>query len=318
MNGKLSRREALWSAGALAAGAVATGCAASAAPASQSGRPADEPFKYCLNTSTLRGFKLSISDEVDLAAKVGFEAMEPWISELDAHVKAGGSLKDLGKKLADNKITIESAIGFAPWIVDDDAKRAKGVEQMKREMDMVAQIGGKRIAAPPAGNDNPAMDLRKAAERYRVILDAGDQIGVVPEVEFWGPVKFLNTLAEAAFVAVASGHPKACILADIYHMYKGGSGHDSIKLLNGDAVHVIHTNDYPADPPRDQIKDEHRVYPGDGIAPLTTFFRHLKAIGYTGSLSVELFNKEYWKTDALTVAKSSIDKTRAAVKKAFA
>ena len=310
MTGKLSRREALFSAGAL----VAAGCA----PGVAAERPNDEPFKYCLNTSTLRGQKLSFFDEIDIAAKAGFHAMEPWISELDAHVKAGGSLKDLGKKLADNNLTIESAIGFAPWIVDDDAKRAKGVEQMKREMDMVAQLGGKRIAAPPAGNDNPAMDLRKAAERYRVILDVGDQTGVVPEVEFWGPVKFLNSLAEAAFIAVASGHPKACILADIYHMYKGGSGHDSVRLLHGDAIHVIHTNDYPADPPRDAIKDEHRVYPGDGVAPLTAFFRSLKAIGFVGHLSVELFNREYWKQDAITVAKTSIEKTRAAVKKAFA
>jgi 2-keto-myo-inositol isomerase len=315
MNGKLSRREALVSAGALAAAAVASGCAA--APAS-AGRPVDEPFKYCLNTSTLMGHKLSISDEIDIAAKAGFQAMEPWIRELDAHVKGGGSLKDLGKKIADNGLTVESAIGFAPWIVDDDAQRAKGVEQMKREMDMVAQIGGKRIAAPPAGNKNDALDLRKAAERYRVILDIGDQTGVVPEMEFWGPVKVISTLAEAAFIALQSGHPKACILADIYHMYKGGSGHDSVRLLNGDAIHVIHTNDYPADPPREAIKDEHRVYPGDGIAPLTTFFRHLKAIGFTGALSVELFNKEYWKQDALTVAKTAVEKTRAAVQKAFA
>jgi len=316
MNGKLSRREALVSAGALAAAAVSTGCAP--VPSAVSGRPADEPFKICLNTSTLMGHKLSISDEVDIAAKAGFQAMEPWIREIDAHIKAGGSLKDLGKKIADNGLTIESAIGFAPWIVDDDAARAKGVEQMKREMDMVAQIGGTRIAAPPAGNQNATLDLRKAAERYRVILDIGDQTGVVPEMEFWGPVKVISTLAEAAFIALQSGHPKACILADIYHMYKGGSGHDSIRLLNGDAIHVIHTNDYPADPPRETIKDEHRVYPGDGIAPLTTFFRHLKAIGFKGALSVELFNREFWKQDALEVAKTAAEKTRAAVKKAFA
>jgi sugar phosphate isomerase/epimerase len=314
MNGKLSRREALLSAGAFAAAGLAPGCAAGQA----ADRPKDEPFKYCLNTSTLRGHKLSFSDEIDIAAKAGFHAMEPWISELEAHVKAGGSLKDLGKKLADHNLTVESAIGFAPWIVDDEAKRAKGVEQMKREMDMVAQLGGKRIAAPPAGNDNPALDLRKAAERYRVILEVGDQTGVVPEMEFWGPVKVINTLAEAAFIAIQSGHPKACILADIYHMYKGGSGHDSVKLLSGDAIHVIHTNDYPAEPAREAIKDEHRVYPGDGVAPLTTFFRSLKAIGFTGYLSVELFNRENCKQDALEVAKTAVEKTRAAVKKAFA
>jgi sugar phosphate isomerase/epimerase len=313
MPSKLSRREALASAAVLAA--LPAGARAATSPSS---RPKDEPFTYCLNTSTLMGQKLSIADEIDLAAKAGFRAMEPWIRELEAHVKAGGSLKDLGKKFADSGISVESAIGFAPWIVDDDLKREKGVEQMKREMDMVAQVGGKRIAAPPAGNDNPNLDLRKAAERYLVICRAGDEIGVVPEMEFWGPVKAVNTLADAAYIALQSGHPKACILADIYHMYKGGSGHDSVRLLSGNAIHVIHTNDYPADPPRDAIKDEHRVYPGDGIAPLAAFFRTLKSIGFTGSLSVELFNREYWKHDALEVCRTAIEKMRASVKKAFA
>jgi sugar phosphate isomerase/epimerase len=308
----LSRREVLAS---VATFAVSPATARAAVPTSS--RPKDEPFKYCLNTSTL-GWKQPIDVVVDLMAKAGYQAIEPWIRELEAFTKAGGSLKDLGKKIADAGITVESAIGFAPWIVDDDAKREKGVEQMKREMDMVAQIGGKRIAAPPAGNDNPNLDLRKAAERYLVICKAGDEIGVVPEMEFWGPVKVVNTLADAAYIAIQSGHPKACILADIYHMYKGGSGHESVRLLKGDAIHVIHTNDYPADPPREAIKDEHRVYPGDGIAPLTPFFRTLKSIGFTGSLSVELFNREYWKHDAFEVCRTAIEKMRAAVKKAFA
>lgn len=307
MNGTFSRREALG-----AAGALALLPAVAPARASQ-----DEPFKYCLNTSTLRGQKLPILELVEVAAKAGFTALEPWIFELEMH-KSAAPLKDLGKKIADLGMTVESAIGFAPWIVDDDTKRAKGVEQMKREMDMVLQIGGKRIAAPPAGNDNPNIDLRKAAERYLVILKAGDEIGVVPEMEFWGPVKVINTLAEAAFIALSTGHPKACILPDVYHLYKGGSGHDSIRMLSGDAVHVIHMNDYPAEPGRDAIKDEHRIYPGDGIAPLTSFFKSLKKIGFTGSLSVELFNREYWKLDAATVAKTAFEKTRAAVKKAFA
>ena len=310
MNGKLSRREALVSAAALAA-------LPSAASAIPQDRPKDEPFKYCLNTSTLRGQKLPIMELVEVAAKAGFQALEPWIFELEMH-KSAAPLKDLGKKIADLGLTVESAIGFAPWIVDDDTKRAKGVEQMKREMDMVLQIGGKRIAAPPAANDNQNLDLRKAAERYLVILKAGDEIGVVPEMEFWGPVKVINSLAEAMFIALSTGHPKACILPDVYHLYKGGSGHDSIRMLSGDAVHVIHTNDYPAEPGREGVTDAHRLYPGDGVAPLSKFFQNLKAIGFTGSLSVELFNKEYWKQEAAVVAKTALEKTRAAVKKAFA
>jgi sugar phosphate isomerase/epimerase len=310
----LTRREALLGAGAL----VASGAAARRAPAQD--RPKDEPFGYCLNLSTLQmGQKISVAEEIDVAAAAGFTAVEPWIMELQKYVEKGGSLKDLEKRLRDKGVTVESAIGFAQWIVDDDAQRAKGLDTMKRDMDLVAQIGGKRIAAPPAGNNTRAdLDLRKAADRYRAILELGDTMGVVPECEVWGSSKCLNKLSEAAYIAIESGHPKACILADIYHLYKGGSSLETLRLLHGDAMHVIHTNDYPADPPRETVTDAHRVYPGDGVAPLGKIFQTLKGIGYRGYLSVELFNREYWKAEPAVIAKTAFEKTRAAVRKAFA
>ena len=70
--------------------------------------------------------------------------------ELDQYVKDGGSLKDLGKRVRDNGLTVEDCIAFAEWIVDDDARRKKGLEECRRIMDMLQQIGGKRLAAPPA------------------------------------------------------------------------------------------------------------------------------------------------------------------------
>jgi sugar phosphate isomerase/epimerase len=72
-------------------------------------------------------------------------------------------------------------------------------------------------------------------------------------------------------------------------------------------------NDYPAEPPRDEIADAHRVYPGDGVAPLAGLLRDLRAAGFRGALSLELFNREYWKQDPLTVAKTGLERMRAAV-----
>src|SRR4051812_4588522 len=68
-------------------------------------RPASEPFGYCLNTSTIRGNQLDIVQVVAAASKAGFHAIEPWITELDAYTKGGGSLKDLGKRIADAGLT---------------------------------------------------------------------------------------------------------------------------------------------------------------------------------------------------------------------
>ena len=82
-------------------------------------------------------------------------------------------------------------------------------------------------------------------------------------------------------------------------------------------MHVLHVNDYPADPPRDKITDASRVFPTDGIAPLGQIFRDLYAAGYRGVLSLELFNREYWKREPLWVAKTGLAKTKAAVLRAF-
>jgi len=269
-------------------------------------------FRYCFNTSTIRGQKLSLIEEIDIAAQAGYQAIEPWINEIETYVQQGGLLPDLKKRISDCGLSVESAIGFAEWIVDDDVRRAKGLEQARHEMDLVQQIGGKRIAAPAAGaTDVSNIDYLKVAERYRALLALGDHMGVVPQVEVWGFSKTLNRLGQAVLVAVESGHQQACVLPDVYHLYKGGSDFTGLKLLSGTAVHVFHMNDYPANPPRQTIDDADRVYPGDGIAPLGDILKTLREIGFDGYLSIELFNRSYWQKDPLEVARLALDKTRA-------
>jgi sugar phosphate isomerase/epimerase len=255
---------------------------------------------------------LPLVEVIDIAGKAGYQAIEPWISEIEAHVEQGGSLADLRKRIRDSGLTVESAIGFAEWIVDDDARRTKGLEQARHDMDLVQQIGGKRIAAPAAGATDVAnMDYMRAAERYHALLALGDHFDVVPQVEVWGFSKTLQRLGQAAQVAIESRHPKACVLPDVYHLYKGGSDFEGLKLMNGAAIHVFHMNDYPADPPREIIDDRDRVYPGDGVAPLTQILRTLRETGFDGYLSIELFNPNYWQQDALGVARMAIKKVQA-------
>jgi sugar phosphate isomerase/epimerase len=310
MTANLTRRTWLTTA---AVGGMAMPFAVAPAEEKNDGKTAD-PFRYGLNTATLMGQKLSIVEEVEIAGRAGYQALEPWVRELDQYVKDGGNLKDLGKRIADRGLSVESAIDFFEWIVDDDTQRKKSLENARRGMDIVKQIGSTRIAAPPAGATNRTdIPLLTVAERYRALLDIGTQIGVVPQVEVWGFSKTLSRLGEAACIAIESGHKEACILADVYHLYKGGSGFTGINLLNGAAMHVLHMNDYPANPPRAAITDAHRLYPGEGVAPLKVFLRDLRNIGFRGVLSLELFNKEYWKRDALAVARAGLEKMKAVV-----
>ena len=317
MSQPMSRRHALLHSGALLGGVTVTHSLSGEenAPAL---KPTENRFKYCLNTSTVRGHKLNIVQQIELASQSGYDALEPWIRDISTYQQSGGSLKELKQRLVDANLSVESAIGFSHWIVDDLDQRIKGLEQAKREMDLLSQIGAKRMAAPPAGATGQSdLDLFEAAKRYRYLLEMGDEVGVVPQVEVWGFSKSLSRLGESMFVAIESGHPKACLLPDVYHIYKGGSDFAGLQLLSASAVQVFHLNDYPRDPPRDTIRDSDRVYPGDGVAPLNSILKSLHHTSPECVLSLELFNPTYWKEKPDVVAKTGLMKMKNAVNRAL-
>jgi sugar phosphate isomerase/epimerase len=315
MESMMNRRQAMATA-ALAVGAASS--AVAAAPR-RSRRTDEEPFGYCFNTSTVRGQKLAFDEQVELTASAGYDAIEPWIRDVQAFVDKGGNLDKIRSRIEQLGITVESAIGFANWIVDDDTKRAEGLETARHDMKLVKAIGGTRIAAPPVGATNQEdLDLFKAAERYRDLLEVGKEEGVTPQLELWGFSKSISRLGELMFVAVESGHPDACILLDIYHIYKGGSDFQGLELINSSKIHVFHVNDYPADPPRETISDADRVYMGDGVAPTSMILQTIYKNGFRGMLSLELFNRTYWEQDALEVARTGLEKMKVSVRKAMA
>jgi sugar phosphate isomerase/epimerase len=273
--------------------------------------------RYCLNTSTVRGQKLDLAALVDLAAKAGYDGIEPWMGEITAWRDAGGKLADMKKRIADAGLAVESAIGFAEWIVDDPERRRAGLENAKRDMELVAQLGGTRIAAPPAGATKEKMtDLAAIAERYAALCEVGESAGVLPQLEVWGFSATLSRLGETSYVLSECGHSSACLLPDVYHIYKGGSPFEGLEILAGQVVHVFHMNDYPAQPPRETMDDSHRVYPGDGVAPLDRILQTMFANGFNGALSLELFNKSYWEQPAEEVARTGLAKMQSAVQRA--
>jgi sugar phosphate isomerase/epimerase len=186
-------------------------------------------------------------------------------------------------------------------------------------MDLVLAIGGTRIAAPPVGvTDKTGLDLLQLADRYRALCELGQSLGVRPQLELWGFSKTLCRLGEVSFVGIEAAHPSACFLLDIYHIYKGGSDFSGLGFFPADRMFCLHVNDYPAAPPRAEISDAHRVYPGDGVAPNGEIYRLLRDRGYRGVLSLELFNRDYWQQDAAEVARTGLRKMKETVAKALA
>ena len=171
-----------------------------------------------------------------------------------------------------------------------------------------------RIAAPPAGvKKEVPLDLLKAGERYKQALDLGRKTGVMPQLEFWGGSGTLFHIGQAMAVAAAANDRDARILPDVYHLFRGGSEFDGMGMLRGSVIEIIHFNDFKRSKPAIEQNDSDRIYPGDGDAPLKAVVQLLREMGGTKVLSLELFNREYWKQDPLVVAKTGLQKLRALV-----
>jgi 2-keto-myo-inositol isomerase len=301
----MNRRQAIQATSATA-GLVFLGSAGLAKEKKKTG----DKFRFSLNTSTIMGQKLGVEKYIDIAARAGYDCIELWIPDLKAYLNNGGSLASLKKLLSDSKLPVVNAIGFAPWMTDDDEQRKAGFKQMREEMEMMAALDCPRIAAPSAGvGATTQLDMFRVGERFRDLIALGRETGVTPQLEFWGASRFFH-IGQALMASAVANDPGARILADVYHLFRGNSGFDNLKMIDGSMIEIFHMNDYPGSIPREKQEDKDRVYPGDGIAPLKQILTDLKNMKGPKILSLELFNREYWAKDPLQVAKTGLEKMR--------
>ena len=304
----ISRRKALQLFGITAGAAVVE-------PISAATKKTKTPeFTFSLNMATIRGQNLGFAKELEIASKAGYHSVEIWIDSLNTYLAAGGTLKEVRTRLSDLGLQVENCISFNKWIVDDETIRNEALEHMKKELDQLAEIGCKRIAATAMGLSNDTtISLDTIAERYRTVLEMGVNRNVIPLLEMWGFQNQVSTVSEVVYSAMQSGNAKASILLDIFHLYKGDTPLDTLSFINPQINPILHMNDYPATLSRAVITDADRIYPGDGVAPIKRILRTLKRHDQPLILSAELFNAAYYKQDALTVAKRALEKMKRVV-----
>lgn len=276
--------------------------------------PSPKPgkFTYSLNMSTIHGQNLGFVKELEIAAKAGYKHIEIWMPAMQEYLRKGGTVKEVKVRLNDLGLKAVNCIGFAKWSVDDENIRKQALEQLKGEMEMLARIGCPRIAATGMGLTNDTtITLDTIAERYRTILELGGQYHVTPLLEMWGFQKQFSTVADVTYCVMQSGHASAKILLDVFHLYRGKSPLETLSFIKPELNPILHMNDYPATLPADVITDADRIYPGDGVAPLKHILKTLQRNEGSLIVSAELFNAKYYKQDALTVAKTALEKMKA-------
>ncbi len=268
--------------------------------------------KFAMNASTLRGYALPLKDQVSAVSAAGYAGFEPWMKDVHA-ARADGTFADALKIARDSGLSFVNGIAFGQWVHPDPKVRAAGLEETKRDMAALAEMGCPYVAASMFGMQKagaPKLGVDEIAERFAVLCDLGERMGVQPLLEYWGHSVNMSRLEDALDVLSRVKRTGTAVLADVYHTYRGGGDFATYAKLSPAQLPVLHVNDYPSAKPRAELVDADRVWPGDGIAPWKDLFATLDGRGIDPWLSIELFNPSYWRTTPADTLRIGLEKMK--------
>ncbi len=309
----VTRRHVL---GAMGAGAALA--ATFAAPA----RAAAGKMKMNLVCGSI-GVKADQTEAIALAAKYGFDAVEPQTGYL-ANLSSG----DL-KRLLDDMKAKNLVFGNGGLSVDfrhDKGAFLAGMKQLPASSAALERAGVDRVSTwiTPTSNDLTFLEnLKLHATRLRevasVLGDHGQRLGleyVGPKTSWTtGRFPFVHSMREMKELIAAIGRTNVGFVLDSWHWYTAGETRDDLLTLTNADVVCGDLNDAPAGIPVDEQRDLSRELPmATGVIDMKGFLTALEEIGFDGPLRAEPFNKAL---NALP-KEEAVAKTAEALKKAFA
>jgi sugar phosphate isomerase/epimerase len=253
----------------------------------------------------------------ELAAKTGFPGTDVM---LDPAMQVGVSAtRDLLAGLKIKPAVFDFPVEFRK---DDDTFKA-GLPKLKQAAAFAQALGAPRMVTYiMSSSETPKAELREIYKRRftesaKILADSNVRLGL----EFLGPLhirkafphEFIWQMNEMLDFAESCG-TNVGLLLDAWHWHTAGATTDDIIHAGKDRIVHIHFDDAPNLPP-EQIRDNERLLPGDGVINLNGFLQALQKIGYNDALSVEVFGRP--KTESPEeAARKGLESSLAVFKKA--
>ena len=199
----------------------------------------------------------------------------------------------------------------------DDAVFQEGMSQL-------ADIGCPRMMTVlPPSSQTPKAEFRKILkDRVVAIGEVLSRSNVRLGLEFLGPLhfrtraphEFIWRMDEALEFARECG-PNIGLTLDAWHWHHAGATAADILAAGRSRIVHVHVSDARQQPP-EEVRDNQRVMPGEGVIDLVTFFQTLKKTGYTDAISPEPIGRVPKEMSAEDGARLGLETTLAAMKRA--
>jgi 2-keto-myo-inositol isomerase len=249
------------------------------------------------------------------AREARYDVLEIRDTKVHAYLEAGGQLEWFRTALQEAGVRVYTvnAIEHSTH-VGAPAEMGPLLDRCKVFCEYAQAVAAPYVVAVPSFLD-------EVADRRRIVDDAAAALGAMADVaagygvgigfEFLGFQDCsVNTLETARDVVQRAGRPNVGVVVDAFHYYAGGSTPEMLDGLDPARLYIVHLDD-AEDRPRAELRDAHRLLPGDGVIPLRSLVRRIEEGGYRGPWSIELFRPEYYAWDPVHLARVSREKMAA-------
>jgi 2-keto-myo-inositol isomerase len=239
------------------------------------------------------------------AREAGYDVLEVRDTKVRAYLEGGGRLESFRTALRDARVRVYTVNALEHSTHVTGAVLAALLDRCRVFCEYARALDAPYVVAVPSFMDE-ITDRRSiheiAADALQAMADVASDFGVGIGFEFLGFEDCsVSTLGAARAIVERAARPNVGVVIDAFHYYAGGSTPEMLLGLDPARLFIVHLDD-AEDRPRGELRDVHRLLPGDGVIPLRDLVGRIEGLGYGGPWSIELFRPEYWAWDPVHLA----------------
>ena len=246
----------------------------------------------------------SLPEKLEAAAAIGFDGVEIFENDL---LTFDGTPEEVRQIADDLGLSITVFQPFRDFEAMPEAQRARNLDRAERKFDVMAALGTDLLLVcsntQPAAFDDPACaaaDLREMAVRA---ARRGLRVGY--EALAWG--RHVRRWREAWDIVRQADHPSLGLILDSFHTLALDDNLSGLNAVPAEKLFFVQLADAPRMSSDPLSWSRHfRNFPGQGALDVAGFARGVLAAGYTGPLSLEVFNDEFRAAPARVTARDGL------------
>jgi 4-hydroxyphenylpyruvate dioxygenase len=232
----------------------------------------------------------SLVERLTAIAAVGFDGVEIFTPNLEAF---DGSPRDLRQHVSGLGLSVELYQPLRDFEGSPDTEVAGIFARAEAIFDTMQDLGAPLLLVCSNTQESTIDDDARAADQLAALAEraAKRNLRVGYEALAWG--RHVKTFDRAWKIVEMAAQPNLGLILDSFHTLVRPEDWSTLRNLPGDRIEFVQVGDAPrmnADPLT--IRRNHSRFPGLGELGVSHFIREVLATGYTGTISIEIFNEK--------------------------